>query len=229
VDQDHRVAVARRAWLALVAGLAAGRPAAGRSARAQEPARMPNLVPFTADQPGGPPHGFTAALTGGGSAVRWQVLDEPEVEGGRILAQTSTDPTDARYPLCIYDAVSRADVGVTARIKPVAGRVDRAGGVMLRVQDERNYYVVCANALENNVRFYRVVDGRRIQLSGVNARIRVGTWQTLRVTAVGQHFSVWLDERHLFDVADATIRPAGRIGLWTKADSVTHFDRLQYA
>jgi hypothetical protein len=229
LDQDHRLAIARRAWLALAAGLAAGRPAAERSARAQEPARVPNLVPFTAEQPGGPPQGFTAALTGGGGSVNWQVLDEPAVEGGRILAQTSTDPTEARYPLCIYDAVSRADVGVTVRIKPVAGRVDRAGGIVLRVQDASTYYVVRANALENNVRFYRVVDGRRIQLAGANARIRMGAWQTLRVAAVGSRFSVWLDERQLFDAADATIRPAGRIGLWTKADSVTHFDRLQYA
>jgi hypothetical protein len=97
------------------------------------------------------------------------------------------------------------------------------------VQDARNYYVVRANALENNVRFYRVIDGRRSQLAGASARIRAGAWQALRVAAAGQRFSVWLDERHLFEAVDATIRPPGRIGLWTKADSVTHFDRLQYA
>jgi hypothetical protein len=217
-------AIARRACLALAAAIAAGGPA-----RAQEPARVPNLVLFAAVQPGGAPQGFTAALTGGGGPVRWQVLDDPSVEAGRILAQTSADPTDARYPICIYDAVSRADVGVTVRIKPVAGRVDRAGGVILRVQDASTYYVVRANALEDNVRLYRVVDGRRSQFAGANVRIRAGAWQTLRVAAVGPRFSVWLDERHLFDAADGTIRQPGRIGLWTKADSVTHFDRLQYA
>jgi hypothetical protein len=222
----HRLApaIARRACLALAAGFAAGRPA-----WAQEPARVPNLVPFMADQPGGPPQGFTAALTGGGGPVRWQVLEESAVEAGRILAQTSADPTDARYPLCICDAVSRADVGVTVRIKPVAGRVDRAGGVILRVQDASTYYVVRANALENDVRLYRVVDARRILIAGARARIRAGAWQSLRVAAVGARFSAWLDERHLFDAVDATIRGPGRIGLWTKADSVTHFDRLQYA
>jgi hypothetical protein len=217
-------AIARRACLALAAGAATWRPAA-----AQQPAREPNLVPFTADQPGGPPQGFTPGLTGGGGAARWQVLDDSAVEGARILAQTSADPTDARYPICIYDAVSRADVGVTVRIKPIAGRVDRAGGIILRVQDAGNYYVVRANALENDVRFFRVVDSRRTQLAGARARIATGAWQSLRIAAVGPRFSVWLDERHLFDANDGTIRQPGRIGLWTKADSVTHFARLQFA
>src|SRR5262245_12471659 len=178
MSADGRM-IGRRACLALGATLA------GESALAQEQARMPTLVPFTADQPGGPPQGFTPALTGGGGPVRWQVIEDASGEGGRVLAQTSTDATDERYPICIYDAASRDAVGVTVRIKPISGRVDRAGGVILRVQDASNYYVVRANALENNVRLYRTVNGRRIQFAGANARVQAGVWQTLRIAAVG--------------------------------------------
>jgi hypothetical protein len=226
---DHRNQTCNGATIGRRACLALGAALAGGSARAQEPARMPTVVPFRSDQPGGPPQGFTPALTGGGGPVRWQVLEDASVEGGWVLAQTSADRTDERYPICIYDAVSRDAVGVTVRFKPIAGRVDRAGGLILRVQDASNYYVVRANALEDNVRLYRVVNGRRTQFAGANARVRAGVWQTLRIAAVGPRFSVFLEERHLFDATDATIAQPGRIGLWTKADSVTHFDRLQYA
>ncbi len=108
-------------------------------------------------------------------------------------------------------------------------------GLVWRYQDANNYYVVRANALEDNVVLYKMEQGKRSDLKpkdasffsyGKDAPVPAQRWNTLRVTVRGQHFSVWLDGEHLFDVEDETFSGAGRVGLWTKADSVTAFDSL---
>ena len=38
------------------------------------------------------------------------------------------------------------------------------------------------------------------------------------------HFTVALNGRRLFEVEEDTVREAGAVGVWTKADSVTLFD-----
>jgi hypothetical protein len=44
--------------------------------------------------------------------------------------------------------------------------------------------------------------------------------------AKGSHFDVFVNEKTLFQVEDTTFLGAGKVGLWTKADSYTHFDDL---
>ena len=113
------------------------------------------------------------------------------------------------------------------RFKAVAGSVDRAGGVALRLVDPNNYYVARANALEDNVRFYRVSNGRRIEIAGANLKVSTNEWHTLGLKAEGESFTVTFDGKELYRATDRTITAAGRIALWTKADSVTRFDRIE--
>jgi hypothetical protein len=110
------------------------------------------------------------------------------------------------------------------RFKVVAGKVDRAAGIAVRIEDPDNYYIARANALENNVRFYRVVQGRREQLGSADIRVTSGDWHTLLLEANGQRFTVGYDGATLFEVTDNTFTEAGGVGLWTKSDSVTRFD-----
>ena len=90
---------------------------------------------------------------------------------GRVIEQSSADRTDYRFPLAIFDPIVAKNVDVSLKFKPVAGRVDQAGGIAVRLANADNYYVVRANALEDNVRFYRVVRGRRDQIDGVNTKL----------------------------------------------------------
>jgi len=103
------------------------------------------------------------------------------------------------------------------------------GGVMVRYQDPRNYYVARANALEDNVRLYRVVDGERRQFAGERLDVAPKAWHELRLDVRGSTFSVWLDGKFLFTAEDSTIQGPGKVGLWTKSDSVTWFDELRFA
>jgi len=208
---------------ALIAVACAG---LGAAATAQAQQRSP--LTFEDAAAGAPPAGFSFALTGRGGPVRWVVLEDPSAPAGsKVIAETSQDRTSDRFPLAILDGFEARDVAVSVRFRPVSGTVDQAAGLVVRLRDPRNYYIARANALENNVRLYRVVDGRRVQFAGVDVTVPRGRWQTLGLRVEGDRFAVLLDGRELFAATDRTFHGAGRVGLWTKADSLTHFDELQ--
>jgi hypothetical protein len=177
--------------------------------------------------PGSPPSGFTFARTGRGGDGDWRIVEDPTALAGRAIEQSSTDRTDYRFPLAIHDSLSAANLNVELRFKAVGGKIDQAGGIAVRLEDPDNYYVARANALEDNVRFYRVVHGRREQLGGADLRVTANEWHTLGLRVEGERFTVSYDGNTLFSVSDSTFTEAGGVALWTKADSVTRFDQVK--
>jgi len=178
---------------------------------------------------GKPPTNFEFTRTGQGGPGQWVVVSDPTASGGRAIEQSSTDRTDYRFPLAIYTPVSAKNADVSVRFKSVAGKVDQAAGIAMRLIDGDNYYVVRANALEDNVRFYRIVKGSREQLEGANLKVSANEWHMLGLKAEGERFTVTFDGKQLFTATDRTFAAAGRVALWTKADSVTRFDRIEIA
>lgn len=193
-------------------------------------------INFDKDKVGQAPKGFTTALTGQGRAGVWVVTkDDSAPKQKQVLAQTDEDNTSYRFPLCIYDNLSVKDVDVSVRFKPISGKRDQAAGLVWRLKDANNYYIVRANALENNVVLYKVENGRRTDLPlkgegrtyGKKVPVPSGQWSTLRVVAKSNLFEVYLNDAKLYEVEDSTFTEAGKVGLWTKADSVTYFDDLR--
>ena len=178
-------------------------------------------------KPGLAPEDFTFARTGRGGEGIWTVVEDPTASMGRAIEQNSTDRTDYRFPLAIHASLSVANVDVELRFKAVRGEIDQAGGIAVRLEDADNYYVARANALEDNVRFYRVVNGRREQLQGADLRVTANEWHTLGLRAEGERFTVSYDGKTLFSATDKTFTEAGGVALWTKADSVTRFDLVK--
>jgi hypothetical protein len=176
----------------------------------------PLTLSFEKDELGKMPAGWTSPLG------KWVV--EEAKEGGKVLAQTSPDAAKSEYPLCILDKPEVKDATVSIRMKPVEGKVDRAGGIIFRVKDKDNYYMVRANALEDNVRLYKIVKGERKQFAGESITVKARTWHTLKIEFKGKHFKVWFNDKLAFEADDDHFQEAGRVGLWTKADSVTQFD-----
>jgi hypothetical protein len=127
----------------------------------------------------------------------------------------------------VLEGVAARDAALSVRFRPVDGRVDQAAGLVLRYCDARNYHIARADALEDNVRLYRVVDGRRVQFAGADVRVPRDRWQALGLRVEGERFEVSLEGRALFSAFDRTLVEAGRVGLWTKADSLTHFDAFE--
>src|SRR5205085_8432327 len=101
-----------------------------------------------------------------------------------------------------------------------------SGGIAVRLEDAYNYNVVRANALEDNVRFYHVVKGRRTQLKSANIKVPANEWHMLALKAEGDRFTISFNGKQLYTVTDKTLANDGKVALWTKSDSVTRFDRL---
>jgi hypothetical protein len=182
---------------------------------------------FQGDAVGSPPAGFSFGRTGGGSEGKWVVLTDASAPAGdHVLAQTDADGTDHRFPVAVADAPALRDVHLEVRCKPVSGKVDEACGIVFRFKDPDNYYVARANALEDNVNLYRVVNGRRRQIEGWRGKVTSNVWHALAIAARGDHLQVYWEGKPIIDARDDTFRDAGRVGLWTKADSVTYFDAL---
>jgi hypothetical protein len=182
---------------------------------------------FDKDKADAAPAGFSFGRTGEGREGAWVVKamkDSPSA--GNVLAQTDADTTDFRFPVAVADAVSLADVAVAVKCKPVSGKVDEACGLVARYQDPNNYYVTRANALEGNVRFYYVKDGKRQQVASWSGRVAKNKWHSYKLEAKGDHFVVTFDGKKVLDLKDKTFAQAGKVGLWTKADSVTYFDNF---
>jgi Domain of Unknown Function (DUF1080) len=119
---------------------------------------------------------------------------------------------------------SYADVDASMKFKPISGREDASGGIVFRFNDDK-YYVVRANALEDNFRLYSYDRGRRQIATARVTAPALGQWHTLRLVAVGDRMQAWLDGALYLDHRDSRFK-AGRVGLWTKADSITAFDDL---
>jgi hypothetical protein len=187
---------------------------------------------FDDAKPGEVPPGWTVTRTGKGEP-KWTVEKDATAHSKpNVLKQSG----EATYPLCLKSDTALKDGFVEAKFKAVSGDTDQAAGVIWRCQDADNYYVCRANALEDNVVLYKTEKGKRSSLEivgrkggyGVDAPVGKAQWHTLRVEFVGKKFTVLLNGRRLFEVEDETFRDAGKVGLWTKADSVMLFDDVNY-
>ncbi len=182
---------------------------------------------FDRDTPGKPPAGFTSALTGQGAIGQWVVMKEATAPSQpNVLVQASDDKTDYRFPLAIAEGTNYKDLALSVRFKAISGKIDQGAGLIFRLKDKDNYYVVRANALEDNFRLYHVVSGRRIQFAGANFKVTSHEWHEIKVEARGDEFKCYYDGQLKFSAKDSTFKDAGKIGLWTKADSVIYFDDL---
>ena len=196
------------------------------------------MVSFDSDKMGAIPKGWTAYMTHSGNAPKWEILNDSTAPSKPyVLGQTSSGESDNRFPLLIYDDSSLKDGEVSVAFKPMSGRIDQGAGLVWRYKDPDNYYIARANGLEDNVVLYKVEKGVRIPLApkgdpantyGVRHRVPNYVWSNLRVTFNGPLFTVYMGKDKVFDVEDTTFTDTGKVGLWTKSDSVMSFDNFEF-
>jgi len=151
----------------------------------------------------------------------WAIEAMGDAASGHVLVQRATSNA---FNVIVAPGGPYDDVEVSVRFKPIAGREDASGGIVFRFA-ENHYYVIRANALEDNFNFY-YYEGSRHQVAGASTKApALGQWHKLRIRAEGDRIRGWLNDQQLIDRRDQRYK-AGRIGLWTKADSVTAFSDL---
>ena len=185
---------------------------------------LAETVNFDDLRTGAPPPGWTATATGSGSP-KWTVeKDDSAPSQPNVLKQSG----EATYPVCLKDDTSLQNGFVEVKFKPVSGKTYQAGGVVWRAKDANNYYIARANALEDNVTIYHTINGRRMEKKRTSMKVAASQWHSLRAEFQGNRFTVIYDGKKAIEWTDDTFRDAGKVGVWTKADSVTLFDDFSY-
>lgn len=195
---------------------------------------------FGASPEGQMPPGFRSAVTGQGKPGEWKTMlvdvpplleplapkpaDAPSNTKRAVLAQVSQDPTDEHFPLLIYEGETFGDFTFSTRFKTAAGKVERMAGLVFRLQDEKNYYVLRASSLGNTFRFYKVVNGERGTILGPQVAISSDEWHEMTVECHGNQIVCRLDGQQAIPTITDNTFPKGQVGFWTKSDSVTYFD-----
>ena len=182
------------------------------------------------------PPGFRSTVTGQGKPGDWKVvLDEvapllphlnpnaPVVTKRGVLAQVAQDPTDEHFPLLIYEEESFNDFTLTTRFKTMRGVIEQMAGIAFRIQNESNYYVLRASSLGNTFKFYKIVNGMRGAIIGPQVEIPSGVWHDLAIDCKGNSIRCSLDGKEQIPSLTDSSFTSGKIGFWTKSDSVSYF------
>jgi hypothetical protein len=181
-------------------------------------------VDFDTFKAGDPPPGWTATKTGTGQP-KWTVeKDDTAPSKPNVLKQSG----QATYAICLKDDTNLKDGFVEVKFKPISGKEDQAGGLIWRAKDANNYYIARANALEDNVTIYHTIQGRRTEKKRTSTKVATNQWHTTRVDFQNNQFTVTFGGKKAIEWDDDTFKDAGKVGVWTKADSVTLFDDFTY-
>lgn len=180
-------------------------------------------VDFETSTIGQTPTEFITSFTGREQIKEWKVVDD---SGNKVVAQLAKNKGNY-FNMLVMKNARYGDFTISVKIKAVSGNEDQGGGLVWRYLDNNNYYIARYNPLENNLRFYRVVDSSRKQLKSVDSDIPTGVWFTMSIEMKGNNISCFLNGKKLIETGDDTFTQPGRVGLWTKADAVSYFDEMR--
>jgi hypothetical protein len=182
------------------------------------------------------PPGFRSVVSGEGKPGDWKVIMEdvpsalkpltpqaPSITKRGVLAQLAQDPTDEHFAILIFDDETYGDFTLTTRFKTVSGTAEQMAGIAFRIQNETNYYVVRASSLGNTFRWYKVVNGARGLVAGPEVKIPNGVWHEMTVSCEGNKINCFLNGQQFIPTITDTSFNHGKIGFWTKSDSVSYF------
>lgn len=200
-----------------------------QKSKSQEVVSVDTTFTFDNYELGKIPSGWTQYYTGISDTTDWKIVDDG---GNKVLAQLSEEDVKGHFNEVVFNGFKVKNVELKVRIK---GERDQGGGFVWRFIDADNHYIVRANPLEDNIVLYIMENGERTDLPlvgkgktyGVDVEPLGSGWNNLRLTVVDNLFTVYLNEKQLFQVRDETFPRSGKIGLWTKADAVSYFDDFQ--
>lgn len=133
----------------------------------------------------------------------------------------------AYFPYAVLKEVDDfRDGTISMRFKLIAGQLDSCAGILFNLKPNGDYLTVRFNGKEDNVVLWTFQKGKRsfVKRGTENVPLQLGTWHTLEISVKGTTLKASLDNKHLLDYTLAE-PVSGKVGLWSKTDSVTYFDQ----
>lgn len=201
------------------------------------------VIDFAPVPEGQVPPGWKPVRIGKGKEGEWKVVmadvpptlkplsaAAPNLTRRAVVAQTSADPTDERFPLLVYEQERFGNFTARVRFQITGGAVEQMAGLAFRMQDERNFYVVRLSALGANLRFYKFVNGERSAPIGPDYAIAKGEWHELTIQCEGNRIEISVDGKAAMPSLTDNSHPTGKIAFFTKSDSQAFFSdfRIDY-
>jgi hypothetical protein len=131
----------------------------------------------------------------------------------------------AYYPYTVDKEVADFRNGeISVRFEGISGRIDQGAGILFNLKTNGDYLTIRANPLENNLVLWKFEKGKRSQVKWIrNTPTPTRTWHALKVRIAGTKVEGYLNGK-LYLEHTLPEPVAGRIGLWSKADSHVYFD-----
>lgn len=183
------------------------------------------ITQFDSDKVGEAPPGWSAVKG------TWKVVvDTTSPSPPNVLEQSATDQ---EFPILIFDKMGSAmDYGeMFAKIKVISGVKAQAAGVVIRYKDDKNYYTVRINQTEGTWNLFRTIAGVREKFDPIAGApgVKAGEYTQLKVKWKDKKITAFANNVQVIDYTETltTAPTTGKVGLWTKDDSVVHFDVVE--
>ena len=117
------------------------------------------------------------------------------------------------------------DGDISIRFKLVAGQLDQCAGILFNLKPNGDYLTVRFNGKEDNVVLWTFNKGKRsfVKKGTENVPLAMNQWYTLQISVHGTNLKAALNGKALLDYTLAE-PVSGKVGLWSKTDSVSYFD-----
>jgi hypothetical protein len=132
----------------------------------------------------------------------------------------------AYFPYAVVKDIDNfTDGEISIRFKLISGQLDQCAGILFNLKPNGDYLTVRFNGKEDNLVLWTFNKGKRsfVKRGSENMPLAMNQWHAMKITVNGQKLEGYLNGKLLlqYDFAEPV---SGKIGVWSKTDSVSYFD-----
>jgi len=132
----------------------------------------------------------------------------------------------AYFPISVAKDISDFQNGeISVKFKMIAGQLDKCSGILFNVKPNGDYLAVRFNGKEDNLVLWTFNQGKRkfVKRGIENVPLELNKWYEIKIAVHGTQLEGYLNGKKLLDYTLAE-PVSGKVGLWSKTDSVSYFD-----
>ena len=180
------------------------------------------MLDFDSYQNGTIPQGFSDISTD--KTPSWIIKSESSAPSKpNVLEKLPINDTEDYHIQIIPDSPTSDTANVTMSFKIVSGEKAKSAGMILRFIDEKHYFVLMADSINNRLSLCKQTPEYLICNYDKPVTIAPGQWHTMKALISSQGIAGTIDGQLLIRSNDHNY-VTGAVGMWTKKDTLAYFD-----